>query len=396
MIRNTVHYDAVVAGGGFSGIAAAVCAARQGLRTLLIEKEDYGGGTAVAGRHHFLCGLYPSGEKAKAAVLNGGFSEEIERLLIQQAEGRVVRMGKVQVLEFCPERLSPILHALMDHEEKLTVWNQTQIEKVVHEGDRIQEVGVNREDGFWGVTAKVFLDCSGGNLVRLSEAAWELSPASDRPLAAYAVILEGVGEPAVEAYEVAYCLAQAIDNERLAPHLKFSVWLPGKEGTGTLRISVIPQDDGYDLKAIQADVRAVHAVLKEGLAGFASSFIVQEAGHVVEREGIRMRGRAVLTENDILQARKSEGGVKNSWPVEFWDQQRGPRYAYLPDGDFYEIPDTCLISETYSNLLAAGRCLSATPRALASARVTGTCLALGERAARLAARMIEPEMAVRT
>src|SRR5690242_16202426 len=41
--------DVVVAGGGTAGVVAAVAAARQGARTMLVESKGYVGGTVVEG-----------------------------------------------------------------------------------------------------------------------------------------------------------------------------------------------------------------------------------------------------------------------------------------------------------------------------------------------------------
>ena len=41
------NYDLIVVGGGFSGVAAAIGAARQGLGVLLVEKGNCFGGAAV-------------------------------------------------------------------------------------------------------------------------------------------------------------------------------------------------------------------------------------------------------------------------------------------------------------------------------------------------------------
>ena len=93
-----------------------------------------------------------------------------------------------------------------------------------------------------------------------------------------------------------------------------------------------------------------------------------------------MTGRYRLTEKDVLEGRKFEDGhVKSAWPIEFWDQRKGPQYHYIPDGDYYEIPTRSLRSRDITNLFAAGRCISTYSKALASVRVTGTCLALGSK-----------------
>ena len=43
------QYDVIVAGAGPAGTAAAIDAARQGAKTLLIEKNPFAGGTWTAG-----------------------------------------------------------------------------------------------------------------------------------------------------------------------------------------------------------------------------------------------------------------------------------------------------------------------------------------------------------
>ena len=50
--------DVLVAGGGAAGLAAAVTAAKQGLKVLLIERYGFCGGGAVAGMSGTICGIY--------------------------------------------------------------------------------------------------------------------------------------------------------------------------------------------------------------------------------------------------------------------------------------------------------------------------------------------------
>jgi hypothetical protein len=107
---------------------------------------------------------------------------------------------------------------------------------------------------------------------------------------------------------------------------------------------------------------------------------------VVDREGPRIRGEYTLTADDVLNGRKfPDGVVKNAWPIELWDQERGPSYQYLEPGDYHEIPLRCLEVRGISNCWCAGRCISATHEALGSTRVIGTCISLGEEAGRQAA-----------
>jgi hypothetical protein len=111
------------------------------------------------------------------------------------------------------------------------------------------------------------------------------------------------------------------------------------------------------------------------------------APQVGVRESRRIAGVARLERADVLGARKRADGVaRAAWPIELWEAGAdGARYEYLPDDDWYDVPRGCLEHATCPNLLAAGRCMSATHEAMGSARVIGTCLAVGEAAGRLAA-----------
>ena len=50
-----VSYDVIVAGGGPAGVAAAIAAARNGAKTLLIEANGYLGGTVTHGSLPAFC-----------------------------------------------------------------------------------------------------------------------------------------------------------------------------------------------------------------------------------------------------------------------------------------------------------------------------------------------------
>ena len=55
------HYDVLVVGGGPSGVAAAISAARNGANTLLVEKDGFLGGMSTAGLLNVWCGYATSG-----------------------------------------------------------------------------------------------------------------------------------------------------------------------------------------------------------------------------------------------------------------------------------------------------------------------------------------------
>ncbi|TVR64096.1 MAG: FAD-dependent oxidoreductase, partial [Spirochaetaceae bacterium] len=77
------------------------------------------------------------------------------------------------------------------------------------------------------------------------------------------------------------------------------------------------------------------------------------------------------------------------WAAEHETGMRSREELYPPNGDWYDIPYRCLVPNGVSNLLVAGRCISATHEGMAGARVMGTCMAVGEAAGLAAALAVE-------
>ena len=72
-------YDVIVVGGGIGGVAAAVAAARNGAKTLLMEKQINLGGLATVG----LISWYEPLCDGKGKQVIGGICEELIRLSIK-------------------------------------------------------------------------------------------------------------------------------------------------------------------------------------------------------------------------------------------------------------------------------------------------------------------------
>jgi hypothetical protein len=125
------------------------------------------------------------------------------------------------------------------------------------------------------------------------------------------------------------------------------------------------------------------------MPGFASAFLQDTAVTLGVRETRHALGDHVVTFEEATACVKHPDGVAASaWPFEFHTDAAETRWEFLPAGDWFEIPLRSLIVRDVSNLLAAGRCVSATHEALASSRVTGVCMAIGEAAGIAAATCI--------
>jgi hypothetical protein len=126
--------------------------------------------------------------------------------------------------------------------------------------------------------------------------------------------------------------------------------------------------------------------MQKRVPGFEHAQFSGIAPRIGIRETRRILGEYVLSGEDILQARKRTDGVaKGAHELDVHGSGTGHRRETIRDGGSYDIPLGCLVPRAVKNLLIAGRCLSATREAHSSARVMGTCLAMGQAAGTAAA-----------
>ena len=381
-------YDVCVVGGGFAGFGAALKSAKLGMETILVEKCSAWGGVSYSSIHQSICGLYPYSATCPEETLNNGISRDLEEGMKKSGYAQMQKVGNVYVLEFESEALQRYFKEQAQFQKKLKVVFNAKVVKVHSMNQVIEKLSIDHLQNIHTIKCHTVIDASGkGEVLYLSGASYDVAPATKRQLAAYAIKIQGVQKTLrLNNLKVFYYLAKAVKSGVLDNHLRFGSWITNnKSDEGVLRISVIPSDTKYCLEEIQSQAQLIHNLLKKEIEEFKNSKIVYFAPSVSEREGIRMIGLYVLSEEDVLSGRKFDDGVvKGAWPIEFWHQSQGPRYRYLPRDQYYEIPMRCLISKDFLNLFAAGRCISVSSRALASTRVTGTCLALGEASAKIA------------
>ncbi len=381
-------YDVCVVGGGFAGFGAALKSAKLGMETLLVERRSTWGGVSSSSIHQSICGLYPYSTEYPEETLNDGISRDLEEGMKKSGCAQVQKVGNVYVLVFEPEALQQYFNEQVLLQKKLKVVFNAKVIKVHSKNKTIEKLSIEHLQNVYTIKCKTVIEASGiGDVLNLSGASYDVAPVKERQLAAYTIKIKGgkkISKP--NQLQVFYCLAKAVRSGILDNHLRFGSWnFNKKSNEGVLRISVIPRDSKYCLEEIKNQSILVYKLLKKEIVEFENSEIVYFAPSVSEREGLRMMGLHVLREEDVLSGRKfDDGTVKGAWPIEFWHQSHGPRYSYLPRDQYYEIPRRCLVSKDFINLFAAGRCISVSSRALASTRVTGMCLALGEASATIA------------
>jgi hypothetical protein len=388
-VPSAEKYDIAVVGAGAAGICAAVAAASRGARVLLIEGGARLGGSVTLAMHRCLCGLYASLPHHPSETLNGGLQRELVTRMCRQTPPAVIprQFGKACVLEFPPTTWESCL-ASMCEVPGIDLRLNTRAVAVDRSGNRIVSLAVDGELTGSFAIAKL-IDCSGGGsiLQLLGEDVMQpMENESAQMLGGYAIRWGGL--PAdVEPLrlQVPYALSQAVAEEMLPPAARFATFFPGPgNGEGVLKLAIPP--DGFSPGKVEPFVAGTIQVLRERIPAFSPATIIEMSPRALSREGRRLRGKYIVTEEDVLSARKhGPDAVHAWWPIEHWDAEMGPTYAYPPPGDHYDIPPEALQSGVIDNLFAAGTCLSATRAAAASTRAGGICLATGGKAGEIAA-----------
>ena len=380
--------DIAVIGSGAAGIAAAVCAARAGCATLILDSRPAPGGTGGFSGLTTLCGLYDDAGN----FLNDGFACEFSEALANapspgrrcagspsphpmgrgQGEGRPmnpiapVRMGKVFVLPYSPEKFRSLAEKLISTTPNLHgQWN-TPLADVVVESGRITRLN--------GVEVGAVIDCSGTAEVARAIGAETL--ATDETTQASAVIFT--------LCNVRKSLTTAADMAQ--------VLLPlARAGFSPLNLQAGFEPDTFTAKfAGRAEqVPQLITFLRANVRGFENCDTALDKITTSHRAGRMIVGQYVLTGEDVLVGRKFPDAVARcAWPIEQWDAKGAVRFRYLPPSTHYEIPARSLRAAHVKNLFMAGKTISADVDAIASARVMGCCFATGAAAGVLASKYV--------
>ena len=430
MIQSS-YSDVVVVGGGASGIAAAAAAADSGATVTLLERGSVLGGELVSGLPIL------SVANARGEWIVGGIAEE----LLQSAEklggyaGRPFDGRAMWGACVDPEVMKLVVISTLAR-RGIRVFMGCGVTDVVQGGGRIEGLIAQAKNGPILVSGSTYIDASGdADLADLAGVptlkgsdTGELQPVSltfrmshidfaeflawlranpgqfnlaENPAfgmsateCAAAVadsglpfcVLQGQGERTV--------LADAIAAGTMFPTTAIWMWptsLGRQEmGFNTTRVAGV---DGTDSLAIgeaaaQLAGQVTQAVefMKGELPGFGQGHLSGVAPKVGIRETRRIVGDTSLTTAAVVQGEKREDGIaRGAHHVDVHGSGTAQVRRYVTDGRSYDIPLGALIPVGLDNVLVAGRCLSSEREANGSARVMGTCLAMGQAAGTTAA-----------
>ncbi len=384
--------DVLVVGGGTSGCAAAVAAARHGARTLLLDRYGFLGGTATAAMVGCLCGVYTCSPNTETVIR--GYLKEITDQL--EARGAGYKLRHRYQLDH--EVLKLVLDAWLQ-EAGVELLFQAQMVDTLVEGSTVRGVVIETKAGREAILSQVVIDSSGdADVVARAGGETEKSPRDQLQAPSLVFTMAGVDlERAgrVPQEEVSRLLKAATESGEFSFNRFSGGFSPvppeGKVHMNITRITCVDGTDPDDLNRAyvegrrQVDAYARFAV--KYLPGFESAYIDQIAPQLGIRETRRVIGEYQLTTDDVLGARSFPDAIcRGAWPLEIHPNASTDTTRIHLEGDtYYQIPYRCLVPVYLEQLLVTGRCISTTHEAQGSTRVMGPGIATGQAAGTAAA-----------
>lgn len=429
-----MKYNVIVVGGGPAGVCAAISAARQGVKTLLVEQNGFCGGMATAGLvGPFMTCYDAAGEKM---IIKGLFEEIVDRLVERDfaihpkevmggtAFTSWIKIGHDHVTPFEAEGLKLVLDEMLAQAGVDILYHTAFLEPIL-EGKKIVGIKVASKSGIEEIEGDVIIDCTGdGDVAYRSGVPFEMG---NEEL--------GLIQPATMFYHISNVDSDAVEADIQANinnfyrkdgvnyrSLHWRVTEARENGDWTLdRVSIglfrMPKKDEWcvntsrimkvDSTNNQSLTRAeiegrrqvdeITRFFRKYVPGCEDARIKATASHVGIRESRHIKGEYRLTADDLLNSTVPEDSVfiaANSVDVH---GRFGPKSnEYVPiSGKYYGVPYRSLVPVEIEGLLVAGRCLSADSTAAGAVRVMPPCMAMGQAAGTAAALSVKNNCTVR-
>ncbi|HEY9077694.1 MAG TPA: FAD-dependent oxidoreductase [Anaerolineaceae bacterium] len=414
-------YDVIVIGGGPSGSMAAIAAAREGARTLLVEQYGFLGGSLTA------MGVGPMmsfHNRAGQQLVQGLPQELVDRLIERQASpGHILDSTGYcsTVTPFDSEALKIELEQ-MASEKGVHLLFHTMLAGVELQDNRIRWVTLCNKAGLSTFQGTVFIDATGdGDLAAMAGVPFQLGRSSDHAtqpitmnlkvgnvdidrLRAYVHehpeefdhgspdLLAKTSRVSLGGFKLSWKAAIA-NGEIHIPRdnvLFFETNTPGVIIVNTSRIQGLNPTDPFMLSQAEMIGRQqadeIFRFLRNHAPGFENCIRMDNPSQVGVRESRHIRGLYTLTETDLIEPVQFPDPILlGGYPIDIHSPTDGVTHTtHLRPDIAYQIPLRCLLVETPVNLIITGRAISASHEAAAAIRVTPLAMGLGQAAGILA------------
>jgi len=421
------RYDVLVGGGGVAGVLAAIAAARNGAKTLLLERFGFLGGVATAGLMHMAYAPYRT---------TSGITQEMYAKMIEMGSG----IDDV-LMPFDAEHYKSVaLNMAMQAGVELLF--HTVIADTLVDADRVKGLVVENKSGRSALLSHAIVDATGdGDICARAGARFVMGREQDGKMRPVTLLFRMGG---IRVAELLGYVADHPDQFSKDPYK--NVLLPEKgffrilgffdliqeakkrgeldPGLHYVRLECLSPETGvaminstriYDMDGTRAQdltrseitarqqMMQLVSVFRKRFPGFQKSFLIDSAPMLGVRETRHIRGDYVLTEADIASRRRFDRVVaRNAVRIAPGKDVHSPdgmegspmdsRHRDFIDALFWHgIPYDCLLPSGVEGLLTAGRCISASHEADKWIRVQTCCMATGQAAGTAAALAVKDD-----
>jgi hypothetical protein len=378
-------YDVAVIGGGFSGVAAALAAARGGAKTIIVEKSNCLGGAAVNCLVNPFMQYWTEIDGSRVDLSAGIFKEIHDRLK---------ERGALQRESFLEEELKYILNEMVA-EANVDLLFHAYISKVNKCDGSVSSVTVATKCGEMQVEADYFIDATGdAQLTFLAGCPTVLGREPDH-LCQPMTLCFRLGNVDTERFyasreKLKIAHRQSLDaGEFINPReniLVFKTPIKNVLHFNTTRVVKLDPTSAEDVTAAEVIARRqvyeIYEFMKKHADGLEDSFLMMTASEIGVRESRMIVGDYVLTEQDCRSCTKFDDSIAAcNYDIDIHNPEgTGTSHYYFPVGEYYTIPYRALIPLGVENLLVAGRCISSDHGAQASYRIMPVVCCIGEAA----------------
>ncbi|WP_111708869.1 FAD-dependent oxidoreductase [Lutibacter citreus] len=402
-----IYVDVLVAGGGVAGCCAAVSAARNGAKTMLVQDRPVLGGNASSEIRVHLNGV---------THLKGAHPERetgvVEELLLANRFHNPQESWHVW---------DHVVYNYVTEEPNLKVLMNTQAIEAKMKGERIESVKCwqSTTEMTFTIYAKQFIDCSGDGLMAATSGAlyrtgregkeeFNEKFAPDQPDgwqmgSTLMFSTKDMGKPMpFEAphYTIPFKAEEAAKEDRKIKQFKQGYWWV-EVGSDD---DIIAEADDIRQR-IMGHMYGVWDYIKNSGNHLESENIALDwvGSFPGRRESRRFMGDHILTEGDLLNFRHFDDAVGyGGWSLDehnpggIENLSDPPSFFHHRFNKVYEIPFGSLYSKNVPNLMFAGRNVSVSHIALSSTRLQGTCATMGQAVGTAAVLCVEKGIDART
>ena len=428
-IPTLLRADVCVCGGGPSGTAAAVTAARNGASVVLIEQGTVLGGLQTQGLvYPAMPTRVPNTDTPYITDLNKRFA--MHGIYVDFVDDEKYKNGG-DARQYTPELLAFIYDELCADYKVEVLYNATLIGTNAADG-KISSVVVHTVEGLRKIEAKIFVDATGdATLSRFSgvkvkrgnehtgrnqKMSFRFEMGGVEEMKVYKFFVKKLKDGWCESKPPEFEFAKTTHTEKfyyegiqrgevtkddVAYIQAFTIL--GKPGTMSMNCPEVSPyrysstnalDRSKAIRECRIMIRRLANFFKKNIPGFKKAYISREACMLGVRESWRIQGKYCLTSEDYFNAKKFPDAVcRTAYPIDIHDEVLDV-HRTLAQGEFYEIPYRALVTNEISNLLVVGRCISTDFPAQSSVRIQPSCMSMGEAAGIAAAYGLKNNVAV--